>query len=117
MNLSPDWREFLQSSGWEAIHWFEVGAASAPDREVMTFAARGGYVVLTHDLDFSAMLAATQALAPSIIQLRAQDTLSAQFRNLLVDSLRRFEAVPQSGAIVVVDQLRARARVLPLGAR
>lgn len=117
MNLSPDWREVLRAQGHEAIHWSEAGNPRAPDQEVMAYAAQAGYVVFTHDLGFSAMLAATQARAPSIIQVRAQDTLSAQFRNLVVSSLRRFEAQLSSGAIVVVEQFRARARVLPLPGR
>lgn len=116
MNLSPDWREVLRAQGWEAIHWSEAGDTKAPDRDVMAYAARGKYVVFTHDLDFSAMLAATQARAPSIIQVRARDTLSVQFRDLVLNSLRQFEAVLESGAIVVIEQFRARARVLPLSA-
>lgn len=117
MNLSPDWREVLQAQGHEAIHWSEAGNPRAPDQEVMVYAAQAGYVVFTHDLGFSAMLAATQARAPSIIQVRAQDTLSAQFRDLVLSSLRRFEAQLKLGAIVVVEQFRARARLLPLHGR
>lgn len=117
MNLSPDWREILQAQGHEAVHWSKVGDPKAPDEEVMAYAAQGGYVVFTHDLAFSAMLAATRARAPSVIQVRAQDTLSAQFRDLVLGSLRRFEAQLESGAIVVIEQFRARARVLPLRGR
>jgi predicted nuclease of predicted toxin-antitoxin system len=34
------------------------------------------YPRLTHDLDFSALLAATSDVAPSVVQLRMQDLLS-----------------------------------------
>lgn len=71
MNLSPDWRQVLQAHGHEAIHWSEAGDPRAPDHEVMAYAAQNGYVVFTHDIGFSAMLAATRAQAPSIIQVRA----------------------------------------------
>ena len=60
------------------------------------------------------MLAATQAIAPSVVQVRAQDTLSPQFRSQVISALRQFETVLESGAIVVIEQFRARARVLPL---
>jgi predicted nuclease of predicted toxin-antitoxin system len=33
----------------------------AADSEIMAYAAKHDYVVLTHDLDFSAILAATQS--------------------------------------------------------
>lgn len=31
MNLSPLWVEFLAGSGFESIHWSDVGQASGPD--------------------------------------------------------------------------------------
>lgn len=114
MNLSPDWCRVLREQGWEAAHWLDIGSRTAPDRDVMAVATRDRYVVFTHDLDFSAMLAATQANGPSIIQVRAQDTLSAQFQDLAVGALRRFESELDSGAIVVLEQSRARVRLLPL---
>jgi predicted nuclease of predicted toxin-antitoxin system len=80
----------------------------------LSYAKQHRLVVLTHDLDFSAILAATRASGPSVIQVRVQDTLSADFRDVLVRSLRRFEAELVRGAIIVVDRERARVRVLPL---
>jgi predicted nuclease of predicted toxin-antitoxin system len=117
MNLSPDWREILRAQGHDVIHWSETGKPKAPDREVMAYAAEGGYVVFTHDLGFSAMLAATQSRAPSIIQVRSQDTLSAHFRDLVFASLQRFQLELTSGAIVVIEESRARVRILPLAGR
>ncbi len=60
MNLSPRWCEFLQANGWDSIHWSQVGNADASDREVMQWAFAQQRIVLTHDLDYGAMLAATQ---------------------------------------------------------
>ena len=59
MNLSPRWIPFLSGAGWEATHWSAVGKANASDSEIMTFAAANEYVVLTNDLDFAAILAAS----------------------------------------------------------
>jgi hypothetical protein len=56
MNLSPGWVNLLAAAGIEAVHWSSLGAASAPDTEIMAYAGARGYVVLTHDLDFSAIL-------------------------------------------------------------
>jgi predicted nuclease of predicted toxin-antitoxin system len=80
----------------------------------MAYARDNGYVVLTHDLDFSAMLAVSRAAGPSVIQVRARDILSDQFRAVLVAGLRQFERDLEAGAIVVIEGFRARARVLPL---
>lgn len=114
MNLSPDWREILARHGWESVHWSAIGKPSAPDKTILQYARENGYVVLTHDLDFSAILAATKANAPSVIQVRAQDVLSERFQNLIIEALRQFESALVAGALVVVDESRSRARVLPL---
>jgi len=41
----------------------------------MSWARERDHVVLTHDLDFTALLAASQAAGPSVVQVRAQDVL------------------------------------------
>ncbi len=61
MNLSPRWTLLLAGNGFDASHWSAVGAPDAPDAEIMAFARSGDHVVLTHDLDFGAILAATGA--------------------------------------------------------
>jgi predicted nuclease of predicted toxin-antitoxin system len=114
MNLSPDWCALLNAHGWEAVHWSKTGRPTATDKDVMSWAAQEKYVVFSHDLDFSAMLAASQASAPSIIQVRAQDTMATDFQDHVLDALRRFEPDLEAGAIVVVEQHRARVRILPL---
>lgn len=69
MNLSPRWITFLSEAGFEAKHWSTLGAGNAPDSEIMLFARTNDYVVLTHDLDFSAILAATHGDKPSVVQI------------------------------------------------
>jgi len=39
MNLSPRWVNFLVAAGFETVHWSQIGAANAPDSEVMKWAA------------------------------------------------------------------------------
>lgn len=114
MNLSPVWREIFAKHNWESVHWSSVGKPTAPDKTILQYARDNGYVVLTHDLDFSAILAATGAKAPRVIQVRTQDVLSERFEKLVINALRQFESVLASGALVVIDESRSRARVLPL---
>jgi predicted nuclease of predicted toxin-antitoxin system len=68
MNLSPAWVDFLRAAGIEAAHWASIGERDAPDTDIMAYAAARGYVVLTHDLDFGAILAATNGAKPSVVQ-------------------------------------------------
>jgi predicted nuclease of predicted toxin-antitoxin system len=69
MNLSPKWAGFLASAGFDVVHWSALGAANAPDREIMSHAREGGYVVLTSDLDFGTILAVTHGEKPSVVQI------------------------------------------------
>ncbi|HEX8069503.1 MAG TPA: DUF5615 family PIN-like protein [Pyrinomonadaceae bacterium] len=114
MNLSPLWCDALKRNGWEAVHWSEVGNPRASDREIMAWAQAHDCVVFTHDLDFGAMLAATQAAGPSVIQIRAQDVSVTHLEAMMVATLRRFQAELEAGALIVLDEARARVRILPL---
>lgn len=73
MNLSPRWVKMLTDAGFETRHWSNCGSPDASASEIMAFAAADNHVVLTHDLDFGAILAATQGKKPSVIQIRADE--------------------------------------------
>lgn len=109
MNLSPDWVPVLEAAGFETIHWSTVGDPRTSDRAILEWALTNGYIIFTNDLDFGAILAATQAEAPSIIQMRGQDVLPASISSLVINVLRQFESVLEAGALVSVDQASARA--------
>ena len=114
MNLSPKWVSVLKGAGLEAAHWSHIGRPDAPDSEIMAYARSNGYVVFTHDLDFGAILAATKADCPSVIQIRTQDVTPEHLGPLVVSALHQFEKHLEDGAIVTIDQKKLRARILPL---
>jgi predicted nuclease of predicted toxin-antitoxin system len=115
MNLSPGWVNFLASAEIEAVHWSTVGASDAPDQDVMRWAAERDHIVLTADLDFGAILAATQQRRPSVIQLRADNLAVSSIGDAVVSAMRVAARELDDGAVVSVDPLRARVRVLPFG--
>jgi predicted nuclease of predicted toxin-antitoxin system len=114
MNLSPRWVEFLSNQGIPAVHWSTVGRAVATDTELMSYAATNELIVLTHDLDFSAILAATHGEKPSVVQIRATDLRPETLGPSVVGALRQMEADLQAGALLSVDPKRTRIRLLPL---
>ena len=61
-----------------------------------------------------AILAATDAAAPSLIQIRAQDITPEHASGVLFAALARFASQLEEGVLISVDEQRARARVLPL---
>jgi predicted nuclease of predicted toxin-antitoxin system len=114
MNLSPNWVVVLKEAGWEAVHWSQVGNLRAADSEIMAWAKLNSHIVFTHDLDFGSLLALTQAVGPSVIQVRTQDVTPTAIGKLVADALRQFQPDLEAGALIVLDEARARARVLPL---
>ncbi len=114
MNLSPEWGLVLARSGWDALHWTDVGDPSAPDAEIMRWARTAGCIVFTHDLDFGALLAATGATGPSVVQMRCEDVRPASMADVVIAALRIHEPALVSGALVTIDPRRMRVTLLPL---
>jgi len=114
MNLSPRWVDLFAGVGIEAVHWSMVGAKNAPDSEIMVYASANDYVVLTHDLDFSAILAASHGEKPSVVQIRAEDISPDAIGRQVVIALRQMSLELDEGALLTIDPNRTRLRVLPL---
>jgi predicted nuclease of predicted toxin-antitoxin system len=114
MNLSPRWVNLLTGAGIEATHWSALGAANASDTIIMDFARANDYVVLTHDLDFSAILAATHGDKPSVVQIRSEDISPTVIGQQVIDALRQMASELEKGALLTIDSKRTRLRLLPL---
>ncbi|MGC8494739.1 MAG: DUF5615 family PIN-like protein [Syntrophobacteraceae bacterium] len=114
MNLSPRWVSVLIEAGFDAVHWSTLGRSNALDTEIMDFAKANGYVVLTHDLDFGAILAATHGEKPSVIQIRSEDVSPDVVGKSVIVALRQMTTELEEGALLTLDPNRPRLRVLPL---
>ena len=115
MNLSPVWVSFLQEAGLEAVHWSAVGAPDSSDHTLMQWAGANDHVVVTNDLDFSAILAATRRKKPSVIQIRADLLTPAGIGSAVLRAIAQTEFELAEGALISIDPIRARVRILPLG--
>jgi predicted nuclease of predicted toxin-antitoxin system len=114
INLSPAWVAVLEDAGYTVLHWSAVGSAKASDREILTWAKAKGYVLFTHDLDFGAILAVTNAEAPSVIQIRTEDITPDHAKDLLLNAIERFNKELLQGALISVDETKSRVRLFPL---
>ena len=117
MNLSPSWADFFTSAGFTAVHWSNEGAPNASDYELMQWAAQRDYIVLTADLDFAAILAATEGNRPSVILVRNDILTPDALGNAVLAVIQQAKDELIAGAIVSVDAEQARIRVLPLAGR
>ena len=114
MNLSPSWVDRLARQGFEAVHWSTISAATAPDVEILTWAKDHQFVVITNDLDFSAILAAGVVAGPSVVQLRTQDLLSEGAVRIVARALEAHREDLERGALLSIDEGGTRVRMLPL---
>jgi|LauGreDrversion4_2_1035121.scaffolds.fasta_scaffold428088_1 predicted nuclease of predicted toxin-antitoxin system len=115
MNLSPLWVTVLCREGFDAVHWSQIGDPRAKDLEIMVWARSKGRVVFTHDLDFGALLVTNHSVGPSVLQIRAQDVTPEASGGLVIRALNQFREHLERGALVIVDESRMRARLLPIG--
>lgn len=113
MNLSHRLCPMLAAEGHEARHWSEVGDPRAPDRELLEWARHEGCVLLTHDLDFGAILAATGFDSPSVVQIRRRNILPEALVSALSHTLSAYREQLERGALVIVDEITSRVRILP----
>jgi predicted nuclease of predicted toxin-antitoxin system len=117
MNLSPALAGLLSSLGHDVVHWSEVGDYRATDVVIMAWAKAHERVLVTHDLDFGAMLADTEATGPSVIQIRVQDLLAPETVESVVNAIEVASPALARGAIVTIHEDRSRIRILPLRSR
>jgi predicted nuclease of predicted toxin-antitoxin system len=114
VNMSALWVEAIRDAGHEALHWLDVGKGNADDKEIMSWARNNDAHVLTIDLDFGAILAASGRERPSVIQFRPGRHLPSRLLPLFLETLSRYERALENGALITIDHRHARLRLLPL---
>jgi predicted nuclease of predicted toxin-antitoxin system len=112
--LSPKWILFLSKLGIEASHWSAVGVANATDREITEYARQHDLIVLTNDLDFGSILAATNGEKPSVVQVRSAELRPEVIGGSVVSAIRQVEEELKRGALLTIDPNKSRLRLLPL---
>lgn len=80
----------------------------------MEYARLNGFAVLTQDLDFGAILAATNGRKPSVIQIRSEDLDPDVVGARIVSAIQQMSSELDEGALLTVDAKRTRVRILPL---
>ena len=114
MNIPLSYVSLLAKRGINALRWSDVGAPGAADTEIMAYARDNDLIVLTFDLDFSAILSSTHELTPSVAQIRASILRAEQAAELVASALLKYEAELAKGAVLSISLDTARLRILPL---
>jgi predicted nuclease of predicted toxin-antitoxin system len=115
MGVSQQVVEWLRLNGHEAVHLRDEGLQRLPNGEIFQKAGREQRIVLTFDLDFGEILAASAGQLVSVILFRLRNTRTNFVIQRLADVLQQSSADLSQGAIVIVEDGRHRVRSLPIG--
>lgn len=85
-----------------------------PDELVLQKAKNENRIILTFDLDFAALIAVSNASAPSVIILRLKNQTPDNQINKINHVLAKAPASLLKGAIVSVDETSFRIKHLPV---
>jgi predicted nuclease of predicted toxin-antitoxin system len=114
MNLSPLLAKALKELNHDAIHWSNVGDVAAKDEDVLLYAADNNCVLLSCDLDFGVILSVTHGDKPSVVQLRLQSIDPQGDAGLISAAIQENADALDQGAILTLNTITARTRLLPL---
>jgi predicted nuclease of predicted toxin-antitoxin system len=114
MNIPLKYSFLLRNKGFDAVRWQDVGALDAADEEIVEYVIEHDFIILTCDLDFSAILSSTRKNKPSIIQLRVSVIHAEHVVELVTVALKKYFYEISKGAILSIDTKNSRIRLLPL---
>ena len=114
MPISPMTVNFLSGLGHEVVHAVDLGMARAADEEIIEHAKVAGMTILTEDLDFGAILAATGGIEPGVIILRVGNWRREQIESRLQRVLEELSEESFRNSIATVERSRVRFRRLPI---
>ena len=114
INISPQTVEALRLQGWEISRSSQWMPSTALDEEILNFARSEVRVVITQDLDFSALLALSGQDRPSLVTLRLSTSEPEFVTQRLLDAAPLLgRALAESCAVTIEDAV-VRIRKLPI---
>ncbi|MBC7225710.1 MAG: DUF5615 family PIN-like protein [Thermoflexales bacterium] len=114
MNISPRTVEAMRHEGWDIVRVSQVLPADTSDEEILEFARQTGRVVVTQDLDFSALLALEGCNRPSLVTLRLMTSDPETVTRTLLKVLPGVEQALKVGAVATIEEDVVRIRHLPI---
>jgi predicted nuclease of predicted toxin-antitoxin system len=114
MGISPRVVDELRRKEHDAVHLAEQGLQRMSDADILEKARRENRILLTPDLDFGELLAASGGNLPSVIIFRLRDMRSANVSRHLFSIINQQSESLSRGAILSVTEQKVRIRTLPI---
>ncbi|MDZ7292078.1 MAG: DUF5615 family PIN-like protein [candidate division KSB1 bacterium] len=114
MGISPKSADFLRSLGYDAVHLLDQGLGRLPDPDILEKARMEGRVLLTHDLGFGELVAASGTQLPSVIIFRLNNMKPERVDQYLREIISKHQDALVQGVIMSVTEGKIRVHHLPL---
>jgi predicted nuclease of predicted toxin-antitoxin system len=114
MGVSMTTVQALRDHDDDAVHLRELGLQTLSDDAILAKALDESRIVLTFDLDFGDLLAASGAQTPSVVLFRMRNQTPKAVTVRLMEVLSRCADALASGALIVVEDRAYRVRHLPI---
>jgi predicted nuclease of predicted toxin-antitoxin system len=114
MGISPRSASFLRGLGYDAIHPHDEGIDRLSDANILARARTEGRIVLTHDLDFGELVAASKAQLPSVVTFRLRNMAADHVNRYLEIIVANYQERLEAGAVISVTERQIRVRTLPI---
>ena len=114
VHISPITVSSLQEAGYQIRRVTDFIPANSSDKQIVELAIQKASVIVTQDLDFSAIIAQSGMIKPSVISLRVGNAKPQTIAVILKTILPLIEKDLISGSIVSVEETEFRVRKLPI---
>lgn len=114
IHISPLTVKALQNKGYDIVRITDKLPATASDKEIIQLAHNEKAVIITQDLDFSAIVAQSNLNGPSVVSLQVADAKPTIITRILITMLPLIEADLIEGAIISIDEKEYRIKKLPI---
>ena len=114
IHISPLTVRALQNKGYDVVRITDKLPATASDKEIIQLAHQEKAVIITQDLDFSAIIAQGGLEGPSVVSLRVANAKPDIITRILITVLPLIDVDLIEGAIISIDEKEYRVKKLPV---
>ena len=114
MNIPRELGPMLAAEGHQWRHAGDIGLARAADTFILARAKQQRECIITHDLDYSQLLAFSGDRAPSVVLFRLRRANAKMMCQRLKAVWNEIEGHLTDGAIVTIEEAARRVRRLPI---
>lgn len=105
---------YLNLLGYNTIHCREIKMEQASDEEIFQVALQEKRIIITMDLDFSAIFVFQKVKFPSLIIFRIKEPKPEKVIQLFKDNFKKIKQPLEKGSIIIIEDFRIRIRELPI---